>query len=186
MNLEVELKFRINSQQVESLMKLVGRCSFTDETHLDQYFNHPSRDFRQTDEAVRIRSLNGSNYLTYKGPVQGTVAKTRHEIEVPFESGSESADQLRELLTQLSFRAVREVRKSRRSFSVNFDEHDFTLALDDVPPLGQFLEIELIADSADRDAAEAAVWKLARSIGLTTPETRSYLDMMIELDSKSR
>ncbi len=180
---EVELKFRIEtSRPIEVELQQSGAVEVDVVSHVDRYFNHPSRDFRSTDEAFRIRSIGEVNCVTYKGAVQGTVAKTRHEIEVEFAEGAVEAQKLFEMVQLLGFRFVREVRKTRRSYTLSKNRFDFVLAVDDVPGLGRFLEIEVLAKNDRREAAEAAVWKLAHSLNLTAAESRSYLDLLLESD----
>ncbi len=180
---EVELKFRIDTPRpVDVELQQIGAVEVDVVSHVDRYFNHPSRDFRSTDEAFRIRSIGKDNCVTYKGAVQGAVAKTRHEIEVEFAEGVEAAQQLFDMVQLLGFRFVREVRKSRRSYTLSRNRFDFVLAVDDVPGLGRFLEIELLAENDQREAAEAAVWELAHSLNLTVAEPRSYLDLLLESD----
>ena len=187
MKYEVELKFRIEDlPKIEGQIRSLGSIEQSVVTHIDRYFNHPSRDFRQTDEAFRIRSVGHRNCVTYKGAVIGSVAKTRHEIEVGIADGEENAGQFAEIVQHLGFRFVREVRKTRRSFSLNWNQRTYELALDSLPSLGDFLEVELLAENAERENAEAAVWQLARSFGLTVAEPRSYLDMLIEADGVVR
>ena len=55
MTFEVELKFPLESHEpvVQKLAELKAEPASTVEQQ-DTYFNHPSRDFAQTDEAVRI------------------------------------------------------------------------------------------------------------------------------------
>jgi adenylate cyclase class 2 len=180
---EVELKFRIETvRPIEVELQQIGAVETDVVFHNDRYFNHPSRDFRSTDEAFRIRSIGEANCVTYKGAVQGSVAKTRHEIEVEFAEGAEASAQLFNMVQLLGFRFVREVHKSRRSYTLSKNRFDFVLAVDDVPGLGRFLEIELLAENEQREAAEAAVWELARHLKLTVAEPRSYLDLLLESD----
>jgi adenylate cyclase, class 2 len=180
MQYEVELKFRIEDFEVlEARLRALGAIEQSTVAHIDRYFNHPSRDFRATDEAFRIRSVGEENYLTYKGAVQGSVAKTRQEIEVGFAAGTESAERLFELVKMLGFRFVLEVRKTRRLLLLQRNDCHFELAIDDVPPLGRFLEIELLADDDGRIAAENNVWELASSLNLSVAEPRSYLDLLL-------
>lgn len=187
MNYEVELKFRlIDVASVESGLKQLGAVESATVTHVDRYFNHPARDFHQTDEAFRIRSVGDANCITYKGAVTGNVAKTRREIEVDFAAGSMAADKLLDLIQMLGFRFVREVRKTRQTYSLVWKTHHYDLAFDHVPPLGQFLEIELIATDDQRRQAESAVWELAHSLGLDVAESRSYLDLLLESDGSVR
>lgn len=187
MILEVELKFRLaDGKAVEEQLRARGAVEQSLVTHSDRYFNHPSRNFRETDEAFRIRSVGATNFLTYKGAVIGSVAKTRHEIEVGIDDGQDAAAKIDEMVRLLGFRFVREVRKTRRNLSLAWQGHQFELAVDDVPPLGTFLEIELIAESGQREQAEKAVWELAHSLGLSVSEKRSYLDLLLESDGGVR
>jgi adenylate cyclase class 2 len=183
MSYEVELKFRLeNVLRVEEFLCRLGCVENSVMPHIDRYFNHPCRDFRTTDEAFRVRSVGEANCLTYKGAVIGRVAKTRREIEIPFIDGSDNADKLREMVELMGFRFVREVRKTRRSMTLDWSGRRYELALDEVPPLGCFLEIEVFADDDQRENAEKAVWNLAHELGLTVAEPRSYLHLLLESD----
>jgi adenylate cyclase class 2 len=184
MRYEVELKFRLDElSNIETKLSGLGAVEQSSVSHVDRYFNHPSRDFRSTDEAFRIRSVDDANCVTYKGALIGDVAKTRHEIEVDFANGPDAASKLMEIVRMLGFRFVREVKKTRRSFSLFWSNREYDVSLDDVPQLGQFLEIELIAFDQDRQDAEAAVWKLATQLELLKAEPRSYLNQLLEKDS---
>lgn len=184
---EVELKFRIDDpRSVKSHLKNMGATEQKLVHHVDRYFNHPCRDFRVTDEAFRVRSVDENNCVTYKGAVIGTVAKTRHEIEVSIAKGPEAVRQIVEMMTMLGFRFVREVRKSRRSFSLNWNDNEIEVTIDEVPELGFFLEIELIAKNQAREAAEATIWELARLLGMSNAEPRSYLSMLLQWDDQRR
>ena len=58
MNYEVELKFRIDDpQRIAGLLDGLEATPGEIEQHRDTYFNHPARDFAETDEAFRIRSI---------------------------------------------------------------------------------------------------------------------------------
>src|SRR5256885_2344975 len=52
MSYEVELKFRLQEVgPVESKVRQIGAIERLTDTHVDRYYNHPSRNFRSTDEA---------------------------------------------------------------------------------------------------------------------------------------
>ncbi|NIO39590.1 MAG: class IV adenylate cyclase, partial [Burkholderiales bacterium] len=76
-------KFRVHDDRSlrKSLRELGARLVSTFDQR-DQYMLHPSRDFRETDEAFRIRVEGESATLTYKGPKMDRQTKTRPEIEV--------------------------------------------------------------------------------------------------------
>ena len=177
---EVELKFPLASPS-EMLSRLVslGAVAASPVEQIDRYFNHPARDFGDTDEAFRIRSVGEANCVTYKGPRVDSATKTRREIEVSFADGPEAASQMAEVWQSLGFRFVREVRKTRMPLTLDWQQRVYDLALDDVPPLGTFLEIELLANEAGRDAARDAILALARELSLSNSERRSYLELLL-------
>ena len=180
MNYEVELKFPLSSaSDVQSHLVTLGANPDSPIEQRDRYFNHPGRDFAVTDEAFRIRSVGTSNCITYKGPVLDRATKMRHEIEIAIADGPEAASQMGELWSALGFRFVREVCKTRTPWRLTWNQHDYELALDEVPALGTFLEIELVVDDAHREDAKNAILKLAAELGLSNPERRSYLEMVI-------
>ena len=47
--------------------------------HVDTYYNHPSRDFAETREALRIRRVDGVPMVTYKGTKLPGEVKARRE-----------------------------------------------------------------------------------------------------------
>ncbi len=181
MPLEIEQKFAVSDvsdlqERLEDLgavpSELIHQC--------DRYFRHPSRNFKETNEALRIRSVGDKNRVTYKGPIIDREVKTREEIEVPFESGESRQCEFATLLERLGFTESRSVRKRRRPHNLTWHGRDMEVVLDEVDELGTFAEIETIADESDRDAARQAVISLAEQLGLTQLERRSYLTMLFE------
>lgn len=180
---EVELKFPVadHAPIIAALTGWKARPGTAVEQR-DSYFNHPQRDFARTDEALRIRSVGEKNFVTYKGPVLDSRTKTRREIEIPIGDGRESAVKFGEVLTLLGFRAVRTVGKTRIAWHLCEGGRDFEIALDRVADLGLFVEIETQAPEAGRDAARDAVLDLAQRLGLSLPERRSYLCLLLAMD----
>ena len=80
--LEVELKFPLDDAlSLRERLVSVGAEAKSMVVQSDAYFNHPARDFAQTDEALRIRTVGDESVVTYKGPKLGGSAKTRFELE---------------------------------------------------------------------------------------------------------
>lgn len=182
---EVELKFPLaDSREVVARLSAAGAEAGETVEQADAYFNHPQRDFAATDEAFRIRSSGTANCVTYKGPVLDQATKTRVEHEVGLVPGAPARETFADVLTALGFRPVRTVRKSRQVFRLRWQDRDLEIALDQVEGLGQFLEIETIADEAGREAAKSAILAFAARLELSTPERRSYLRLLLERDSE--
>src|SRR5438105_10274042 len=113
---EVELKFPLaDSDAVVARLAAFGTKPGPVLEQCDQYFNHPSRDFERTDEAVRIRTTGQRHVVTYKGPLVDSRTKTRREVEVAL-AGNDAGDRFAEILQLLGFRPVRAVRKRRATY----------------------------------------------------------------------
>ena len=189
---EVELKYRVaDGRAIEDRLAGRGACWHGTTEQVDRYFNHPSRDFAFTDEALRLRSTAAGLAITWKGPRLDATAKTRREIELPVAMAAVPAaadalsavpatlDRWAELLEALGFRRVREVAKRRRLATVAWEGAAVEVAIDHVAGLGNFVELELQADAAGITVAAARVESLAGELGCTNPERRSYLEMLL-------
>lgn len=169
--IEFEVKAPVPAERVEALRALLG-APLRVEAHADLYLAHPVRDFSRTDEALRLSSRGGRSDITYKGPKLDARTKARREIVVPVEDAAAA----RAMLEALGFRAVSEVRKTR-----SLHEHaGFEVALDEVPGLGTYVELERqMPEGADRTEAEREAMALLSEWGITTTERRSYLEMLL-------
>jgi adenylate cyclase class 2 len=180
---EVELKFPIADADDVTLQLLArGAKPAGVVRQSDLYFQHPSRDFRETHEALRLRRTDDGVRITYKGPIIDSRTKMRREIELPVGRDAGDFDQLCELLTILGFEPVRGVAKIRALYDLTWEGRNLELAVDAVDGLGTFLEIESLAQDHDRDAARDAILLLAEKIGLKNAERRSYLQLLIQQD----
>jgi adenylate cyclase class 2 len=184
--LEVEVKYTVSDfAPLEAALKKKGVTIQTPRRDADHYFNAPDRDFAQTDEALRVRSIGDKNFITYKGPKIDRETKTRLEIEVPLADGEDVAGDFRRLLTHLRYRPVAVVRKTRRVAEFSRDGFDMQLTLDEVDGVGNYAELEVVAEEDKADAAKAAVLAVAAELGLTHSERRSYLQLLLEKQGKA-
>jgi len=166
--LEIEIKAycddhtHIKSELIDRGAHYLGKI-----TERDVYLSHPSRDFKSTDEALRIRQADGKAILTYKGPRIGSISKTRIEREVQVSDyGS-----LLAVLEYLGFSKAGSVVKVREKYGLNGIE----ITLDTVEELGTFVELE--KRGADREPVERELFRLAGELGLNRFERRSYLEL---------
>jgi len=199
---EVEQKYPLaDVAAVEAALARLGATWHATVEQVDRYFNHPCRDFAATDEALRLRRTGAALAITWKGPRLDATAKTRRELELPLAEAAVPAaavaeaavpaaapvqaavpatlDSWTELLEALGFRPVREVAKQRQLATVAWQGAAIEVALDHVAGLGNFLELELQADAAGIAVAAARIESLARELGCTAAERRSYLEMLI-------
>jgi adenylate cyclase class 2 len=180
MHLEVEQKHRVDDlAELKRLLVERGVSIAAPIAQSDQYFAHPARDFSQTDEALRIRTVGDRSYVTYKGPKLDATTKTRRELELPLAPGDADGSQFAELLAALGFSPVATVRKTREQFVWPHDGHEVDGALDTVDGVGTFVELELSAEDASLDAARRVIAAVAAELKLGPSERRSYLEMLL-------
>lgn len=185
MSFEIEQKFHIDD--LELLQRRLSELGAVEEglhQHADSYYNHPCRDFRETKEALRIRRVNGVPMITYKGTKLPGAVKARLEREWRLDPGDPDGSLMEELLRLLGFQPVATVRKRRRSFALPGHLGDFLVVIDEVQSLGTFAEVELVvAEDSEIESARERISTLSKEIGLTRPEPRSYLTMLLELSA---
>ena len=181
MQYEVEQKHRLEDPaDFEQKLQERGIPLGPVQHQIDSYFNHPARDFAETDEAFRIRQIAELNFVTYKGPKVDRVTKTRQELELPLTPGGAAAAEFTRLFVALGFTLVGTVRKSRRAFSLPSGGHAVVGCIDEILDIGTFVELELTVDQAELDNAKQIIVSLANELGLGPGERRSYLEMFLD------
>ncbi|TWU01800.1 class IV adenylate cyclase [Neorhodopirellula pilleata] len=185
---EIELKFRVDDHDA-LIHRVVAEGGVLVSRHRndDTYYKHPCRDFAATSEALRIRREDGKPMITYKGPkLAGSNVKAREELEWRLDPGDPDGTSMEHLLTQLGFQRVTTVSKDRQTFRVGSESDAMTVTIDDVDVVGKYAEIERVLASNHPTIDEVArarqeVQELADRLGLTNPEPRSYLRMLLEI-----
>ncbi|MHB8164880.1 MAG: class IV adenylate cyclase [Methanoregula sp.] len=171
--LEVELKVRVSSlEPVRKLLLEKGAiCSGRIHEH-DIYYNAPHRDFGITDEAVRVRYTNDHAVVTYKGAkIKKFGLKAREELNTAVESG----EVFETMLDRLGFTKTTEVNKWRENYKFSGS----AISLDEVDELGTFVEIEIMAEDENTNAA-VLIEKIAKEIGVSgEPLLASYLELLL-------
>lgn len=165
--LEVEIKTRIRLKEVKEKLLKLGVKFIKEEEQRDTYFSHPSRDFRKTDEALRVRRINDKYFLTYKGKKVDSETKTRKEIEVETEEG------ILDILKELGFLIKGKVKKKRTLYIWN----SLRIYLDKVEGLGEFLEVE---GNSLKDKEKIFEFIKKLNIKKGSLIRKSYLEMLLE------
>ncbi|WP_049982541.1 class IV adenylate cyclase [Halorubrum sp. BV1] len=188
---EVEIKVPTDVEAVRERLRRTDAERVGARRQRDVYYDAPHRDFAETDEALRLRretpiaSVSDSRSardadgfetttLTYKGPLVDEESKTRIEHETGVDDGEAASG----VFSGLGFEPAATVEKRRE-----FWRYDgYTVALDDVDGLGEFVEVEreVEDESAVESARDAAVDVLSE-LGLDgTDQIRtSYLGLLL-------
>lgn len=176
---ELEYKVRADHAAAKSQLQRLDATDVGVVTQRDTYFDAPHRDFAATDEALRIRIETHADtteaIVTYKGPPLETTAKTREERETVVRDPSE----LTAIFEQLGFEPAATVEKRRHRYRVD----EFTITLDSVTGVGDFLELEAATESeTDLDALDQRASEVLTQLGSTPEEhiDRSYLGLVLD------
>lgn len=172
--IEVELKIPIKDlKKYEKRLLELNADFLGEEEQTDLYFQHPCKNFVETDEALRIRLVNGRAYLTYKGPRLSSEMKVRNEVEVEVLN----AEKMQDILNYLDFKMIAVIKKVRRIYKVG----NFKVSLDRVTKLGSFIEVEVITSGDDNDVINK-IKKFASILDLPLDKgtVESYLEMYLK------
>ncbi|MBX0285808.1 class IV adenylate cyclase [Halomicroarcula sp. F28] len=175
---EVEVKVAADLAAVAERLDELGATQTGDVVQVDTYYDAPHRDFAETDEALRVRRETEAGdteaRITYKGPLVEAESKTREEEETRVDDG-ETADAIFE---NLGFSPVATVEKDRRFYRYD----GYTVTLDDVEGVGEFVEVETETDEDGVEAAREGAYEVLRELGLDPgDQTRtSYLGLLLE------
>jgi len=186
---EVEIKVRADHDVVRNHLRGRDASPEGTVTQVDTYYDAPHRDFAETDEALRIRrgtvdsgdadSGAERTRLTYKGPLLEAESKSREEHETAVGDAAAAVG----ILDGLGFEPAAEVRKDRRRFALD----GYTVTLDSVDGLGEFVEVETETTDDDIDDAREGAFSVLGSLGLD-PEDQirtSYLGLLLAADGDS-
>ena len=185
--IEVEVKLPLrrqeNTEETDRITEVLCSMGFRKAARFcqrDTYFDNAAREIRGGGKALRIRETKDlmkgvvTAELNFKGPRMDQVSMTRQELET--EVGQ--AETGRRILAALGFSPVLpEVVKERTEYC----REEITAALDRVEGLGDFLELEILADEETENGKvlqklEELLGELGYQMGDTV--TRSYLSML--------
>ncbi|MHC4425537.1 MAG: class IV adenylate cyclase [Planctomycetota bacterium] len=168
---EIEAKLKVDSlTEIENKLAELGAKFLAEQLQADNHFDDANATLTKSHRCLRLRRQQASGsekfLLTYKGAKEKSNFKKRQEIEIEIKD----ADSTEKLLLALGYERVSVVEKKRRLWQLAGCE----VALDNLPLLGDFVEIE-----GPDDERIAAVQK---SLGLADlPHiARSYARLMKE------
>ena len=195
---EVELKLRADHERVRERLGPLDAERIGTVEQVDTYYEAPHRSFADTDEALRIReeridddiheeridddiheerTADDATYrLTYKGPKVDAASKTREEHETDVVD----PDAMDATLRALGFAPAATVRKTRERYHLD----GYTITLDSVEGLGEFVEVEREAAGSDVESVRDGAHELLDRLGLDPDEQlrTSYLGLLLDDD----
>ncbi len=175
---EIETKLRVESfdKLRKTLAELTG-SSPIEQKQCDDYYDNPEHRLRKTDKCLRIRRqwIDGAleAFLTYKGPREQSCFKSRTEVNIILDD----PDAVDKMLVGLGFEKAISFEKLRQVWKVE----DCEVALDELPAVGFFVEIE----GPDADAIKKVQAKLAlRELEHVSESYADLISQELRLQSK--
>jgi len=139
MGTEIEAKLKVDSlKDVERSLAERGARFVAEQSQIDYHFDDAAGALARGDKCLRLRRQREEKgerfFLTFKGAKEKSSFKKRQEIEIEIKD----ADSTEKLLTALGYEKALAVEKRRRLWRLGECE----IALDHLPLLGDFVEIE--------------------------------------------
>jgi adenylate cyclase class 2 len=139
MHIEIEVKLKVESlEDVRCKLVELDAEFLAEQLQKDYYFDDRDRTLTKTDRCLRLRrevvGNNESFFLTYKSAKEKDQFKRRQEINVEIKDH----DSTEKLFAALGYSRVLVVEKKRKIWR----HRDCIVALDELPLLGDFVEIE--------------------------------------------
>jgi adenylate cyclase class 2 len=136
---EIEAKLKVDSlPEIENKLGELGAEFLAEQLQTDYHFDDASATLTKTDRCLRLRRQivdeSEDFFLTYKGAKEKSDYKKRQEIEIEIKD----ADSAQKLLLALGYKEVLVIEKKRCLWLLGGCE----VALDQLPLLGDFVEIE--------------------------------------------
>jgi len=156
MCVEIEAKLKVDAHdQIEQRLNELGAEFLAEYLQKDWHFDDADLKLAKNDSCLRLRrQLSGRReeiFLTYKGPKEKNRFKRRKEIEIELND----ADSIEKLLLALGYEKTLSIEKKRRLWQLGNCE----VALDKLPLLGSFIEIE--------GPDEQAIAEVQKNLGLS-------------------
>ena len=172
MPLEREAKMQVaDHEPIRARLAELGATHASSVLETDSFFDTEDRRLLAAGEGLRIRRVlsgeAGSHKpprVTFKGRRQPGMLKTREELE----ASVSDAEMMEQILQRIGFVRVLRFEKKRDTWSLDGCE----VALDELPRLGKFVEIE--------GPSESAVMQVRQKLGLEEAPllTSSYVGML--------
>lgn len=148
---EIEAKLKVDSlPEIERRLGELGAEFLAEQLQTDYHLDDTNAALTTSDRCLRLRRQvvdgNESFFLTYKGAKEKSNFKKRQEIEIEVAD----VDSTEKLLSALGYEKVLVVEKKRRLWQLGGCE----VALDRLPLLGDFVEIEAPDDEKIADVQE--------------------------------
>ena len=157
--MEIEIKATFdNKDALKTKLFELGATEQKMKHQIDEYYNHPSRDTRKTKEYISLRYKVNDNtgVFAYHLNISDGVTKE-------FEVGVDNLQVFKQILQGLNFPLLGVIDKKRETFVLG----EFTITLDEVKGIDNFLEIEVDGEESEIVEKKAQCLEMLKKLGLS-------------------
>ena len=181
---EIEIKLRVNDldalekKLTDSGLVISKEITQDDMVYVPQDAIDPFSNVKVGDIFIRIRKQNGTNTLTLKQQRGVGLDKTEHETKI------DDSEQMHQILLLMGWKPAAQVIKKRKKGKLG----EYEVCLDAVEELGNFVELEKLADdNVDPEKIKKELFEALKPYGLTQKdeETKGYDILMYQLKNKN-
>lgn len=157
--MEIEIKARCddNESVVKKLLEL-GAIEEKKKHQIDEYYNHPSKDTRESNEYIRLRYKPGDNKAVFAHHIN-----IADGVNKEFEVEVDNVATFKEILKNFGFHLLGTIDKKRKTYILD----QFKITFDEVKDIDNFIEIEVEGEESEIDSKKAECMKLLGKIGLS-------------------
>ena len=141
MSMEIEVKARFEDKnKIIAILKDLGAKEEKAKHQIDEYYNHPARDTRKTNEYIRLRYNPKENKGIFALHINISDGVNK-EYEVPIENLAI----FKEILSKMNFPLLGIIDKKRETYKLD----EFTITIDEVKDIDNFIEIEVDGEKSE-------------------------------------
>ncbi len=156
--MEIEVKATYDDrEEIRKKLSELGAEPKKVKHQIDEYYNHPSIDTRETNEYIRLR---------YKP--DGKDGVFAHHINVAdgvnkeFEVEVSDVQTFKQILNGLKFPLLGVIDKKRESYVLD----EFTITLDDVKEVDNFIEVEVDGEEDEINEKKESCFQMLEKLGV--------------------
>ena len=140
LNLEIEVKLACDD--LDRLRNAGFQLTLETPRHFEDNWllDLPDQPLFRQGAALRVRSVDGTGTVTYKGVVKET-NESRLKVREEIETAVDEPERMIELFERLGYRRSFRYQKYRTDYWVALDGRELKVVLDETP-MGNFIEIE--------------------------------------------
>ncbi|MEK6858358.1 MAG: class IV adenylate cyclase [Nanoarchaeota archaeon] len=163
MEIEIKATFE-DKQKVKAELKKLGAKEEKQKHQIDEYYNHPQRDTRKTKEYIRLRYKPNENTGVFAYHVNIADGVTKE-----YETAVDNLEVFKQILNGLNFPLLGVIDKKRETFKLG----EFSITLDEVKDIGNFIEIETDGEESQIAEKKEALAQMLEKMGISRDKIRN-------------